>query len=78
MIDYLSRGIRPILILEEGIKSGGVAEHLICEILMRNRKKKMDSITIPEEFPSVGTRKELLNQYHFNSGEIVKIIKNLL
>ncbi len=78
MIDYLSKGARPVLILEEGIKSGGVSEYLAYEILLRNRNKKTDLLTIPEEFPSVGTRKELLNQYHFNSGEIVKRIENLL
>ncbi|MGA2143128.1 MAG: transketolase C-terminal domain-containing protein, partial [Brevinematales bacterium] len=78
MIDHLSGDERPVLILEEGIRNGGTAEFLINEILMRNRKKKLDSITIPEEFPPVGTRKELLNQYQFTSGEIIKRIERLL
>ncbi len=78
MVNHLSGDSRPILIIEEGIRNGGVAEYLISEILIKNNKKKLDSITIPEEFPSVGTRKELLNQYKFTSGEIIKKIENLL
>lgn len=75
--EYLSQGRRPVLILEEGVWNGGVAEYLTLEILRRNNKKIVDSITLPEEFPSIGTRSELLNQYHFTSGEILKRIRSM-
>jgi len=75
---HLAGDGRPVLIIEEGVSNGGIAEYLANEILIKNNKKKLDCITIPEEFPSVGTRKELLNQYQFTSGEIVKRIGKLL
>ena len=68
--DYLSRDSRPVLIIEEGVYNGGVSEFLINEILKINKKKIIDCITIPDEFPTIGTRRELLDYYCLTAGKI--------
>ncbi len=74
--DYLSRDSRPVLIIEEGVYNGGISEFLINEILMINKKKIIDYITIPDEFPTIGTRKELLDYYSLTAGKIRNKILN--
>jgi len=78
IIEYLSGDDRPILILEEGIFVGGVSEYIALEVLRRNRRKKVEYIVIPEEYPSTGSRKELLEQYGLDATGIERKIKNLI
>ncbi len=78
ILKYLSGDSRPVLILEEGIFNGGIAEYLIDEIYTRNKNKIIRSINIPDEYPSIGTRAELLNRYSLTSQKINNKILELL
>lgn len=78
MISILSKGNTPVLVLEEGIFSGGIAEALTAEILKINPNKKIESIHLPDGFPPVGTREELLDIYCLTTEKIATKINNMI
>jgi 1-deoxy-D-xylulose-5-phosphate synthase len=77
-IKDFAEGKRPILIIEEGIKEGGVSEHLAYEIREMSQKKEVHVLAIPDEFPAIGTREKLLQHYGLTYGKIADTIKSLL
>ncbi len=63
---------RPILIIEEGIESGGIASYLQKRLMEINPERLIKIITLPDEFPPIGKREELL-QHYFLTGKKIKI-----
>jgi 1-deoxy-D-xylulose-5-phosphate synthase len=74
---YLSSDNRPVLILEEGVYSGSAAEFLTVEIL-KIKNKVVQTVNLPDAFPQIGTREELLNQYSLTSEKISHKIVGML
>ncbi|MGC8764387.1 MAG: 1-deoxy-D-xylulose-5-phosphate synthase [Brevinematia bacterium] len=68
---------RPILIIEEGIENGGVASFLQKKFLGKNQKRKVEIITLPDEFPPIGKRNELLQHYFLTGKEIKTKIEGM-
>lgn len=78
VIRHLSADNRPVLILEEGVRSGGVSEYIQCGISGRNPRKTLSCLNVDDEFPCVGSREELLEGYSLTAGGIEnKIIRML-
>lgn len=77
-LKFLSSDSRPVLFIEEGIEKGGIAESLAFEILKKNQKKKIRVLAVPDEFPPVGTRDELLKKYGFSARNIKNVALNLI
>ncbi|OHD57331.1 MAG: 1-deoxy-D-xylulose-5-phosphate synthase [Spirochaetes bacterium GWF1_51_8] len=77
-IEEFSKGKRPVLIIEEGIKTGGVAEYLTCEISRLNPGKKVACVAVPDEFPPIGSREKLLLHYGLTYARIADKIRSLL
>lgn len=78
VIRYLSRDKRPVLVLEEGVRSGGVSQYLATEILRQNPSKNVSYLAIEDEFPCIGTRRELLECYSLTSDGIETKITRML
>ncbi len=70
---------KAVLIIEEGVFNGGISQYLSVEIQKVNPAKRVYSIALPDEFPSIGTRDELLNDYGLSAlkikNEILSILK---
>ncbi len=62
---------KPILIIEEGIENGGIASYLENRLLSLNPSRKVEKITLKDEFPPIGKREDLLNLYSL-TGEKIK------
>lgn len=77
-LNYFAGKKCPVLIVEEGIQTGGVAEYIAQEIRKLNSACRIDIIAIPDVFPSIGTRDELLTDFQFTSTDIVQKMKALL
>ncbi len=78
VIDYLTKDGRPVLLIEEGVYNGGVAQYLENEILRKNPEKKVDSITVSDVFPGMDSRDSLLSFFGLTVNKISVRIKNLL
>jgi 1-deoxy-D-xylulose-5-phosphate synthase len=76
-ISRLSCGPAPVIILEEGILNGGISEELAILISRENPLKKVFPITLPEEYPPVGSREELLDSVCLTTGQIVNKINSM-
>jgi len=68
---------RPVLILEEGIFNGGVSEYLSYEI-NKIKNKKIEMLCLPDSFPQIGTREELLSSYSLTSKKIMNKILSVI
>ncbi len=69
---------KPILIIEEGIENGGVASYLESELLKLNCKRKVEKITVGDEFPPIGKREELLDLYLLTAEKIRSKIESMI
>lgn len=69
---------KPILIIEEGIEYGGVASFLQRELLLINPQRKVEIIAIPDEFPPIGSREELLERYFLTGKKIADRIQRMI
>lgn len=78
VIRYLSRDKRPVLVIEEGVKAGGIAEYLASAIPGEAPRKNVSIMTVGDEFPRVGSRRELLECYSLTSEGIVTKITRML
>lgn len=75
-LKYLSNGKKSVMIIEEGIASGGVAEYLYTKIKQANPSKKVDFIAINDVFPSINSREKLLSYFSLTATKIAdKIVE---
>jgi 1-deoxy-D-xylulose-5-phosphate synthase len=82
VVRYLSRDSRPVLVIEEGVYNGGVAEYLENRVLTAlgagSGRKQVSSVTIPDIFPGIGSREELLERFSLTAGAIENKIVQML
>lgn len=68
-IEILTADDRPVLLLEEGVGSGGVSEMLAARILSV-RFKRVWAFTVDDGFPGVDNRDGLLDRYCLTAAKI--------
>jgi 1-deoxy-D-xylulose-5-phosphate synthase len=67
--EILSADDRPVLVLEEGVKRGGIGEALTADVLAR-RRKRFETVAVDDGFPGVDTRSGLLDRYSLTPEKI--------
>lgn len=61
---------RPLLVIEEGVRTGGTGEFIAAEVCRSNPSKKVEILSLPDEFPGVGSREGLLSSYQLTADKI--------
>ncbi len=76
MIENVTKRVKKIVTLEEGVVSGGFGS-AILEFLERENIKNisLERIGLPDHFITHGKREQLLKEYHLTADEICETIK---
>ena len=77
MIKYLSSKSKIVVTVEDGIKIGGIGETIGIELYKNNFKGIFENIAVPDVFPGLGTREELMRDYGMDHEGIAKKIIEL-
>lgn len=79
MIEDISKKVKDLVIIEEGISSGGFGAAILEFIEKKNIKNiRIKRIGLPDEFIEHGRRDELFKKYHLTADEIYETIKKEL
>ena len=71
----LISGYDELYIFEEGIRSGGIAEHISSRLLEMNFKGKCSIYAIEDEFVPAATVSAAIKRYNLDVDSMIKIIK---
>ncbi len=75
IIDLLLR-YDEIYFFEEGVLSGGVAEHIACRLLQKGFGGKYSVTAIPDEFVGAAAVSSSLKKYHLDTDSMIDIVGN--
>lgn len=76
MIENVTKRIKKVVTLEEGVSAGGFGSALLEFIERENIENvKVERIGLPDHFITHGKREELLKEYHMTADEISETIK---
>ncbi|MBQ8793643.1 MAG: 1-deoxy-D-xylulose-5-phosphate synthase, partial [Clostridia bacterium] len=73
VINLLSR-YKEIYFFEEGILSGGIAEHIACRLLKKDFKGKYSVNAINDEFVGASTIQSALKKYKLDTESMIEIV----
>ncbi|MFN4245446.1 MAG: 1-deoxy-D-xylulose-5-phosphate synthase [Brevinematia bacterium] len=74
MIKYVSSKAKIVITVEDGVKIGGIGETIGIELFKQGFRGMFENIGIPDTFPGLGTREELLRDYGMDQEGIAKKI----
>ncbi|NQU95659.1 MAG: 1-deoxy-D-xylulose-5-phosphate synthase [Candidatus Omnitrophica bacterium] len=77
IIENLTKEIKKVVTLEEGVATGGFGS-VVLEFFERENIEnvKIERLGLPDQFIAHGKREELLKEYHLTADEICETIKN--
>ena len=66
-----------ILMVEEGVRSGSMSEHILSRLEEANYQGKAKALTLPDAFIPQGKRKDLLHRYGLDAEGVLEALRNL-
>ena len=76
-IENLTKEIKKVVTLEEGVATGGFGSAVLEFFERENIENvKIERLGLPDQFIAHGKREELLKEYHLTADEICETIKN--
>ena len=67
-------GYKEIYFFEEGILSGGIAEHIGCRLLEKGYSGKYSPYAIQNEFVGASTIQSALKKYKLDTESMIEIV----